>query len=632
MAGRARSARTPHDGSITNAGIAAVLVEIADLLEIKGESAFKVGAYRRAAESVSRSPLDVAAEVRADRPLELRGVGPSITERLSELVASGRVAYLDALREDVPPTLRDLLAIPGVGPRTIGEAWRELGIATLEGFEAAARAGRLREVRGLGARSEARILQAITEAARGPARRMLIWEAEALAGRILELVEALPGVRSATVCGSVRRGCETVGDIDVLIETEQPDAVLASLAATPALEPGPVDDQPAGHVRLSLRLRGGPQLDVMTMPPGVAGSYLVHFTGSAAHNVALRHRARRLGWSLSEHGLSAIAGGGTDPGGEAGAPELSRAGAAGLRTFATEAELYACLGLHEIPPELREGQGEMEAAETGRLPRLVRLEDLRGDCHSHSDWSDGREPLEVMVGSARMAGRRYQVLTDHSVSLGIANGLSAARVEQQRRVIAELNERFARQLAAGERPEGAHPDGFQLLHGCELEITADGRLDYDDALLARFDVVVASLHVGRRQPRGQLMARYELAMRSPHVDIISHPSGRKIGQRPDLDLDWEAFFRSAAETGTLLEINGSQERLDLAAERIRAAREAGCGFVISSDAHERSEWRHLEFGVAMARRGWLEADRVANSLPLAGFLALMGSKPHHLPA
>jgi DNA polymerase (family 10) len=288
--------------------------------------------------------------------------------------------------------------------------------------------------------------------------------------------------------------------------------------------------------------------------------------------------------------------------------------------------------LQEIPPELREGQGEVEAAEAGGLPRLVGLEDLRGDCHSHSDWSDGREPLEAMVDSARAAGRRYQALTDHSWSLGIANGLSPARVDQQRRVIEGLNERFARQLAAGDLPAGAAPEGFQLLHGCELEITADGRLDYDDAILARFDVVVASLHVGRRQPRAQLMARYELAMRSPHVDIISHPSGRKIGQRPDLDLDWDAFYGLATETGTLLEINGSEARLDLEPQRIRAAAEAGCGFVISSDAHERSEWLHLDFGVAMARRGWLQADRVANCLPLAEFQALMDSKPHRLPS
>jgi DNA polymerase (family 10) len=354
----------------------------------------------------------------------------------------------------------------------------------------------------------------------------------------------------------------------------------------------------------------------MTMPPGVAGSYLVHFTGSAEHNVALRQRARELGWSLSEHGLSPL---------EGRTPRRSP------RTFATEAELYGVLGLDEIPPELREGRGEVEAAAQGRLPRLVSLADLQGDCHSHSDWSDGREPLEVMIASARSAGRRYQVVTDHSWSLGVANGLSPQRVEQQRRVIAELNERFAREEAAGDLPPGAHAHGFRLLHGCELEITADGRLDYDDALLARFDVVVASLHVGRRQPREQLMARYERAMRSPHVDIISHPSGRKIGQRPDLDLDWESFYRLAAETGTLLEVNGSEERLDLEPARIRAARDAGCGFVISSDAHDRAEWQHLVLGTAMARRGWLEPRHVANTYSLEAFLRLMGDKPHRLP-
>ncbi len=374
------------------------------------------------------------------------------------------------------------------------------------------------------------------------------------------------------------------------------------------------EERQGALARLSLRLRDGPQLDVMTMPPGAAGSYLVHFTGSAEHNVALRHRARQMGWSLSERGLSPLEGGRDDE----------------PRTFVSEGELYAALGLPEIPPELREGLGEVEAAVAGRLPRLVQLEDLVGDCHSHTDWSDGREPLAVMVESARAAGRRYQVLTDHSWSLGIANGLSPERVEQQRRVIGELNEIFARQEAAGELPAGASPDGFRLLHGCELEITADGRLDYDDALLARFDVVVASLHVGRRQPRAQLMARYALAMRDPNVDIISHPSGRKIGQRPDLDLDWEAFYRLAAETGTLLEVNGSEERLDLEPSRIRAARQAGCGFVVSSDAHDRAEWQHLRLGVAMARRGWLEAADVANTLALEPFLRLMAEKPHRL--
>jgi DNA polymerase (family 10) len=235
-----------------------------------------------------------------------------------------------------------------------------------------------------------------------------------------------------------------------------------------------------------------------------------------------------------------------------------------------------------------------------------------------------------MVDSARADGREYQVLTDHSQSLTIANGLSPARVEAQRRVIGELNERFARELAQGALPAGANLGGFRLLHGTELEITADGRLDYDDDLLASLDVVVASLHVGRRQPRARLMARYELAMRSPHVDIISHPSGRKIGQRPELDLDWEAFYRLAAETGTLLEINGSEARLDLDEHHVRAAIDAGCRFVIDSDAHERREWRHLDWGTGIARRGWVTPELVANTLPAEAFVALMREKPRRV--
>lgn len=298
-------------------------------------------------------------------------------------------------------------------------------------------------------------------------------------------------------------------------------------------------------------------------------------------------------------------------------------------TFATEADLYASLGLAAIPPELREGRGEVEAAEAGELPHLIERSDLRGDCHSHTHWSDGRESLEVMVESARAAGREYQVLTDHSQSLGIANGLTPMRVEAQRRTVGELNERFAAEAAAGEVPDGADP-AFRLLHGTELEITVDGTLDYPDDLLAAYDVVLASLHVGRRQPRKQLMARYETAMRNPHVDIIGHPSGRKIGVRPDLDLDWEAFYRLAAETGTLLEINGSPARLDLDESRIRAATEAGCRFVIDSDAHERADWAHLDWGVAIARRGWVTRDLVANTLPRDEFIALMKEKPHRL--
>ncbi len=609
-----RSPRPPLDDGAapTNARIAAVLREIADLLDIKGESSYKVTAYRRAADSVVRSGLDVAAAYRAGEPPRLRGVGGTLSERIAELSAEGRSAYHETLRDEVPPSLLDLLAVPGVGPRTAGDVWRTLGISSIPELEAAARAGQLRQMRGISAGTESRIIEGIGELAQRPPRRMLLAEAHALADGVAALIETLPGVESAVVAGSVRRWCETVGDLDVLVETEQPDVVLSALAASPVVERADRGDGRLAGDRMTLRLADGPQLDVMLMRPGAAGSYLVHLTGSAEHNVALRHRSRVRGWSLSERGVVPLDAEDDRP-----------------RTFATEAQLYAFLGLTEIPPELREGGGEIEAAEADTLPHLIERADLRGDCHSHTHWSDGREPLEVMVESARCEGREYQVLTDHSWSLTIANGLSPQQVEQQRRVIAELNEQFARQLEDSDLPDGARPEGFRLLHGTELEITSLGTLDYDDALLASFDVVVASLHVGRRQPRAQLMARYELAMRNPHVDIISHPSGRKIGQRTDLDLDWEAFYRLAAETGTLLEINGSQARLDLDEHRIRAAAEAGCRFVIDSDAHERSEWQNLAWGTAIARRGWLTPELVANTLPLDRFMALLADKPHH---
>ena len=595
----------------SNREIAAALTEIADLLDLKGESSFKVGAYRRAADSVSRSQTDVAAAYRAGEPPRLNGVGASISERIGEISTGGTIPYLEDLRAQSPASLQTLLAVPGVGPRTAGEVWRRLGISTLAALEAAARAGELRSIRGISARTEASIIEGIGEIERRPPRRMSIREAHDVAAAVAELIGALPNVVSATVAGSVRRGRETVGDIDVLVETEAPQAVIAAIAATPAIE-GKSETGMGGRDRSSLQLKDGPQLDILTMPPGAAGSYMVHFTGSAEHNVKLRHLAKERGWSLSEKGITALA---DDPG--EGARE------AAPRTFATEASLYEALGLDWVEPALREGRGEIEAAVAGTLPELVKRSDLRGDCHSHSHWSDGRESLEAMVESARAMGHAYLVLSDHSQSLTIANGLTPERVEAQRRVIADLNARFRREEAEGVAPAGADAGGFRLLHGCELEITTDGRLDYDDALLARFDVVLASLHVGRRQPRKQLMARYELAMRSPHVDIITHPSGRKISQRPDLDLDWESFYGLAAETGTLLEINGSEERLDLDEDRVRSALAAGCSFTIDSDAHDRAEWRNLDWGVAIARRGWLRAEDVANTLELDAFLALL---------
>jgi DNA polymerase (family 10) len=371
-----------------------------------------------------------------------------------------------------------------------------------------------------------------------------------------------------------------------------------------------------GGAKSAVRLIGGPQVDLMAMAPDAAGTYRIHFTGSKEHNVRLRAMARDRGWSLSEKGFLRI--------GEDGEPLTGDA--AELRTFATEEAAYAFLGLPFIEPELRENGGEIEAARAGRLPRLVSLDDLRGDLHSHSDWSDGHQPIEVMIEAARARGHAYQVLTDHSQSLGIARGLTPARVARQASVIAGLNTRFAAEEAAGTAPAGTPAEGFRLLHGCELEIRADGTLDFEDAVLARFDLVVAAVHIGRRQTRAELTRRTLNAIRSPNVDVIAHPSGRKIGERDDLDLDWDLIYAEAARTGTALEMNGSPPRLDLAVERARRAVGMGCLVSIDSDAHDIGELDYLRWGVSQARRAWIGPRSVVNTRSRADLLAWAAGK------
>ncbi|MDQ3937484.1 MAG: DNA polymerase/3'-5' exonuclease PolX [Chloroflexota bacterium] len=602
---RPRHSRGDDVPLLGNDELARIFYEVGDMLEIQGELPFKVGAYRRAAESIAHSPLDLGRAYRSGNPPRLPGVGKAIDEKLAELADTGRLRFYERLRRDVPPSVVTLLQVPGLGPRTAGELWRQAGISSLEELEAAARVGRLRGLRGMSERTEQRLLDGLHNLRRRPPRRMRLGTAAEIVGRLMRSLGDVPGVRLVEPAGSFRRRRETVADIDLLVETDRPAEVIERLHASPWVEQVGGHGGRTGAQRTTVQLLRGPQVDLMAMPPGAAGAYLVHFTGSAEHNVRLREMARDLGWSLSEHGLVRLD--------ETGEP--LRGPGAERKTFATEAEVYGFLGLPYIAPELREDRGEIEAALAGRLPRPIELADLAGDCHTHSDWSDGHYSIERMAREAASRGLHYQVLTDHSQSLTIAGGLTPERVEEQRRFIAELNERLA----------GGGLD-FRLLHGCEMEITVDGRLDYDDRLLARFDVVVASLHVGRRQPRAQLMARYRVALRNPHVDVIAHPSGRKIGLRDDLDLDWDAFYREASETGTLLEVNGSDERLDLDDVRARAAKEAGCRFVIDSDAHYLHEFDNLGWGVSQARRAWLEKEDVVNALPVDDFLRVLEAK------
>ena len=599
---------------LSNAELAAVFHEIGSLLEVKGELVFKTVAYHRAADAIAHSPHDIARAYREGRPPPIPGVGAAISDKIAELAPTGRLGFLDRLHGEVPPTLVDLLEIPGVGPRTVRLLWERLGIETLEDLRTALRAGTVRGVPGLSDKGIAG-LRAGLDAVDRRSSRMTLGAAERIVGGLTALLADVPGVVRVEPAGSFRRRRETIGDLDLLVETDDAAAAIGLLTTLPAVE----SVVNAGAHKAAVRLAGGPQVDLMAMPPGACGTYLVHFTGSKEHNVRLRGIARDRGWSLSEKGFARLAEDG----------EIETGADAELRTCATEAEVYAFLGLAEVPPERREDRGEVEAAREGRLPRLVELADLRGDCHVHSDWSDGIHAIEQMAEAARVRAYGYLVLTDHSHGLAIARGLTPERVEAQRGVIAGLNDRFAREEAAGTAPAATPSGGFRLLHGCELEIRGDGSLDFDDELLASFDVVVAALHQGRRQPRAQLTARVLGAIASPHVDVIAHPAGRMLGERSrdDLDLAWDEIFAAAAATGTLLEIDGSDHRLDLAPERARLAVAAGCLLTIDSDAHRTEELAGIAWGVAQARRAWVEPAVVANTWSREALLAWVAGKP-----
>ena len=606
---------TDDPADLTNGDLAGIFHEIGDILELKGELVFKTVAYHRAADAIGRSPVDIVSAYRNGSPPRIPGVGKAISDKLTELATTGHLAFHERLRAEIPASLVELLRIPGLGPKTVRLLNQELGIASIDDLRQAAVAGRLRELRGMSERTEALVLEGI-ERLGERVERMHLDRAEELASAFIAALSGTPGVRSIESAGSFRRRRESIGDLDLLAETDEPTALMDAFTSF-GLVDGVIN---RGTHKAAVRLRRGPQVDLMVMPPGEAGTYRIHFTGSKEHNVRLRAMARDRGWSLSEKGFLRI--------GDDGEPLTGDA--AELRTFATEAEAYAFLGLPFIEPELREDAGEIEAALAGRLPDLIELSDLRGDLHSHSDWSDGHQPLEVMIQAARRHGYAYQVLTDHSQSLAIAHGLTPDRVARQAEVIALLNAQFAAEEAAGTAPPETPTEGFRLLHGCELEIRADGGLDYEDDLLARFDLVVASVHVGRRQTRAELTRRTLNGIRSPHVDVIAHPSGRKIGERDDLDLDWDAVYGEAARTGTALEMNGSPPRLDLAVERARRAVSLGCLLSIDSDAHDIHELEYVRWGVSQARRAWVTPASVVNTRSRAELLAWAAGKPERV--
>ena len=566
-----------------NEQLAQVFERIAALLQIKGEQGYRVRAYQRAAESIRSAGQPVEDLWRAGKLQQIPGVGEAIAAKIDELLRTGQLEYYRRLTEEVPESLLDLLQVSDVGPKKAARFWRELGVTSLEDLERAARAGKLRELPGMGAKSEQKILQGIEALRRRRTGRISIGQALPRAEELLQQLRELPGVLRAEPAGSLRRWRETIGDLDLLVASEEPQQVMEAFRRLPLV----AQVRASGETKTSVVLRDGLQVQLWVHPPQAFGSAWQYATGSQAHNIRLRELALSKGLSLSEHGLRDEQGV-TTP-------------------CATEQEVYQYLGLPWIVPELREDRGEIRAALEGRLPKLVELADLRGELHAHSDWSDGRATLEEMVQAALEAGFEYLAITDHSRSLGVANGLSLERLRAQREEIRRL------QAQVGER--------LLLLHGAEVEVLADGSLDYPDEVLAELDIVFASVHSSLRQPRERITERYLRAVNNPHVDVIGHLSGRLIGKRDPADLDVERVLQAAAQAGVALEINCDPLRLDLKDIHARRAMELGCLMAICTDAHHPEQFAIRRFGVGTARRGWVEAKRVINCWPRARLLA-----------
>ena len=561
---------------MNNQQLAQVFGNIADLLEIKGEVVYKVLAYRRASETLREYSRDVGTVWKEGGLRQIPGVGPAIEEKIVELLTTGQLNFYEKLKADLPEGLVDVLAVPDVGPKKVAMFWKKLGVTSVAELEAAARGGKLRDLPGMGEKSETRILAGIESLTKRVAtgRRPLgvVWP---VAQEMLSFLRALPGVERAEAAGSLRRRRSTIGDLDFLVAATEAAPIMDVFCQHPAVA------RVLGHgpTKSSVEFGNGLQADLRVLPGERFGTLLNYFTGSKDHNVKLRELALKKKLSLSEHAF-------TRPNDE----EI---------LCATEEEVYRQLGLDYIPPEMREDRGEIELAAKGKLPVLVTEADLLSELHSHSTWSDGALPILAMAQAAQARGRKVLAVTDHSYSLGITGGLTPERLVEQRREIDQA------QAAMGGR--------LRLLQGAEVEIKSDGRLDFTDDVLGSLDIVVASLHTGLRQGREQVTARLLSAVNNRNVDIIGHPTGRLFPDRDGADLDMEAVLQAAAASGVALEINANPARLDLDDALAHRALELGCLLSINTDAHSAGNLDFAHFGVGIARRAWATSERVINT-------------------
>jgi DNA polymerase (family 10) len=587
---------------VTNADIAATFEHIADLLEYQGGNVFRVRAYRNAARTIGGMVESLAA-VRADagRSLtDLEGIGTDLADKIGSLLDTGVLPLLAELRKAVPAVVFELMRVPGLGPKKVKVLVDQLGIDSLESLEQACREGRVEQVKGFGTKTQASILENIAFA-KNPEHARLLWqEADAIVQELLVWMRGCPQVRRIEGAGSWRRGRETVGDLDVVVDSDDSTAVMDRLHAWKETAAVLL----RGETKTSVRGPRGVQIDLRVVEHQSFGAALQYFTGSKEHNVRLRSRARERGLTINEYGVYEL-------GAEAG--DDGKPTKAAFIAGDTEQDVYGAVGLPWVPPELREGRDELEVAERGELPEVVELADIRGDLHMHTTATDGEDTLAEMVRAAIGRGLQYIAITDHGQRVTMARGLDKRRLLKQWDEIDRLND----SLTENGRPP------IVVLKGIEVDMLEKGGLDLPDDVLARADWVVASLHYGQNQPRERITARIIEAIENPHVSVIGHPTGRLLNKRPPYDVDIEAVIAAAARTGTFLEINANPWRLDLNEHHAAAAKKAGVKIVISTDAHSTRGFDVMRCGVLQARRAGLEAGDIANTRTLAGLRKLM---------
>ena len=580
--------------SLSNREIADIFQRCADMLQIRGDNIHRVLSYRRAAETIRSLPRDLRVISQEGGLTQLPYIGKTIAAKIDEMLTSGELDFYNRLKAEIPEGLVDIMHINGVGPKKAKLFWERLDIRSIKALRQAAEADKLADLPGMGKKSQQKILDGIDALSRQTGRTP-IGDARPAASRILNLLMTLPQALEGAVAGSIRRGRETIGDVDILIASEDAAPIMEKFVNLENVA------RVLGHgsSKSSVELLSGLQVDLRVLEKARWGTALHYFTGSQAHNVKIRQLALERGLSLNEHAFSPV---------DASKTIID---SADKILCDSEEKVYQTLCLPFIPPELREDRGEIEAARNNTLPTLIRRRDIIADLHLHTTDSDGKLTIREMAAACQARGCKYIAITDHSRSLGIANGLSIERllkqIEEVRRVNAEM-------------------DGIHILAGSEVDIRADGQLDYPDEILSRLDFVIASLHVGLRQKREQITERLLHAIRNPHIDMIGHPAARQIPHREAVDADWDAVLQAARQHQTILEINANPTRLDLNAELARLAKDTGVLLAVNSDAHLEEQLDLLDFGITNARRGWVEARHAVNAWSFEKFSAWLANR------